>query len=97
MKQQYVNNLRRRRPVKVLGHMPISRDWQEDLIYLLIAAGTDGLAQSKITFKFSLKIDADTVLNELQVLEKQNKVQSFKLGGRGRPKTIWRATTEIMK
>jgi len=83
--------------VQILNRMPLADDWQEKIIQILIEAGTDGIPQSKITFYFSPRYTADEIVNELEVLEAQHKVQKFRVGGRGRPKTVWRATTEIMK
>lgn len=66
---------------------------------MLIEAGTDGIKHYKLVRHFhdNRLIDADEVLNELEVLLAQNKVQKFTTNGRGRPATIWRATTLILK
>jgi len=73
-------------------------DWQEKIVQILIDAGTDGVNQSKITYYFNPNHSADEVLNELEILAAQHKVQKFVVRGqRGAPKTVWRATTEILK
>ena len=76
---------------------PKSLDWQHELKRMLIAAGTEGIQQSRLTYRFHRQAIADEVVDELETLALQHKVQKFMPGGRGRPKTIWRATTEIMK
>lgn len=73
------------------------KDWQEELARMLIDGGTDGVRQSVITKRFTNWRTADELLNELEVLVAQNKAQKFVIHGRGRPVTIWRATTLILK
>lgn len=73
------------------------KDWQEELARMLIDGGTDGVKQSVLTKRFDHWIEADDVVAELVALAAQNRVQKFIIGGRGRPKTIWRATTLILK
>lgn len=64
---------------------------------MLIAAGTDGIKQSRITKRFDHWIEADDLANELEFMAQQQKVQKFITSGRGRPAVIWRATTEMVK
>lgn len=73
------------------------KDWQEEVARMLIEGSTDGVKQSIITKRFDHWVDVDDVVNELEALAAQNKAQKFIIRGRGRPATIWRATTEILK
>lgn len=64
---------------------------------MLINGGTDGVKQSKITKRFDQWVECDMIVNELEALAAQNKAQKFIIRGRGRPATVWRATTLILK
>lgn len=64
---------------------------------MLIAGGTLGVKQSVITKRFEKWVDVDDVVRELEVLAALQKAQKFVVQGRGRPKTVWRATTLILK
>lgn len=88
---------RRTKPVKIMPQIEARLDWQDELIRMLIDAGTDGIKQSKIAKRFDHWIEADDVWAKLEVMAEQHKVQKFKTSGRGRPATIWRATTLILK
>lgn len=88
---------KRSKPLHILTRHEHLLDWQEELKRLLIDAGTDGIKQSKLVKRFDHWKEADDVLAELEVLAIQHKVQKFVTHGRGRPATIWRATTLILK
>lgn len=87
----------RKNPVRIMTRMEPIMDWQEELKFMLIEAGTEGINQTKLTVRFDKWKTADEIRNELEVLAAQHKVQKFIIKGRGRPKTVWRATTEIFK
>lgn len=75
-------------------------DWRSLLVDLLVGAGTTGIKQRDIIHKLQAYADADTLIDELQSLRKQRKVQKFGLpsGPRGgRPATVWRATKLILE
>lgn len=73
-------------------------DWREEIEMMLIEAGTDGVKQIAFTTHLSNYCDADQIVAHLEGLLAQNKVQKFlPITKRGRPPTIWRATTLIME
>lgn len=73
--------------------------WQEQLVDILIAAGTEGLGQREIVKKLENLCLAEDILPELEYLLNCTppKVQKFTVPTKGRPKTVWRATIHIMK
>lgn len=85
------------KPKKLLPRVPAKMDWQDEIRDMLIEAGTDGLKQNIIIKRFDHWIQAEEIIAELEALEAHLKVQRFRVGKRGRPATIWRATTEILK
>jgi hypothetical protein len=72
-------------------------DWQEELVHMLVEAGTDGLMQWIIIKRFEHWILSDEIVPELEMLLHQGKVQRFKVPGKGRPAFVWRATNLITK
>lgn len=75
----------------------VQLEWGEELQSILIEAGTEGVAQAVLTRRFDGRATADELIFELEFLVNQNKVQKFTIRGRGRPRTVWRATTLILK
>lgn len=73
--------------------------WQEGLQRALIEAGTNGLAQREIIKKLENVALAEEIIPELEYLLACDppKVQKFIVKTKGRPKTVWRATTHILK
>ncbi len=85
-----------RKKAKRLPRIAPTLDWQEELVHMLIEAGTVGLTQTAIVKRFeNWKFTAE-LQNELEVLLAQNKVQRFKVPTKGRPAIVWRATTLIL-
>jgi len=75
-------------------------DWQHELTAFLITGGVSGRTQSEISKRFINHARAPQILNELEALMAEDKVQRFDMpthGKRGRPYTVWRATTNILK
>jgi hypothetical protein len=72
-------------------------DWQEELVHILVDAGTVGLTQYQIIKRFDHWILAGQLLNELEILRLQNKVQRFRVPTKGRPAIYWRATNLILR
>ena len=64
---------------------------------LLISAGMSGIAQQRLTTACQHYLKAPDVVTLLEIMHELGMVQRFevKLGTRGRPKTIWRATNSI--
>lgn len=89
--------MKSRKPRQVLSRIQPQMDWEEELARMLIDAGTDGIKQSVVTKRFDKWIEADDVVELLEFWSGEQKVQKFILGGRGRPTTIWRATTLILE
>lgn len=57
-------------------------------------AGATGLTRAQITHSMERLADADQIEEQLKQWQAAQKVDSYTLrGGRGRPKTVWRATT----
>jgi hypothetical protein len=80
-------------------HFAVS-EWQEDLIEVLVNAGTTGLKQSEIVSYFARKASSESLVRELEILHAQQRVQKFmvkKPSGAGRPAVVWRATIHILK
>lgn len=73
--------------------------WQDVLVEFLIEGGTTGWGQREIAKRLENMVDADVMVDELEFLLncKPPKVQKFSVPTRGRPKTVWRATTHILK
>lgn len=73
--------------------------WQEHLQGILIEAGTEGMSQRDIVKKLENVALAEDIIPELEFLLncKPPKVQKFNVPTKGRPKTVWRATTHILK
>lgn len=63
-------------------------DWRDKLADMLIMAGTTGLYQSVIVKRLDGHVGAALLLEHLEALRAENKVQRF-----GKIPTIWRATT----
>jgi hypothetical protein len=64
---------------------------------LLISAGLDGLSQRRITVALQYYMKAQDVVTVLQIMHELGMVQRFEIrtGGKGRPRTLWRATKKI--
>lgn len=74
--------------------------WQEDLIDYLISAGTTGRNTSEILRRFQNRVATDQLTSELESYQVEGRVQKFTYppkGGRGRPTTVWRATTKMVE
>jgi hypothetical protein len=87
------------RPTKILTKYKGVKEWQDTLIEVLLAGGVEGVGQHYITKRMNdqHRISADETLNELEAMANKQQVQKFIVPGRGRPKTVWRATTELLK
>ena len=72
-------------------------DWREWLAQRLIAAGTNGLKQRDLVYPLRDQVEAGEITEHLEVLKELGKVQKFKMKTKGRPATIWRATTLILE
>lgn len=74
-------------------------DWRYELQRFLIAGGTNGHMQTIILQRLQNWIGSDEIKAELEALLLDQKVQKFcpSNNGRGRPKTIWRATTKLLE
>jgi hypothetical protein len=74
--------------------------WQEDLIDYLISAGTVGRNTSEILRRFQNRVASDQITGELESYQVEGRVQKFTYppkGGKGRPTTVWRATTKMVE
>src|SRR5262245_1393698 len=78
-----------------LGYM----DWQLELKRFLIAKGTNGVRQGLITQRFANWCDSAIIVNELETMLIEGKVQKFKVPRTGSTNTptIWRATDKILE
>lgn len=74
-------------------------DWREELIRYLIAGGTTGQKQSEIQRRLAAHARSVEIDIELEGLLASEKVQKFSVpaSGRGKPATVWRATTKILE
>lgn len=75
-------------------------DWQLSLIHFLIAKGVNGCKQRDIVIHLGNHVKAPEIVEELESLREQGKVQKFSVSPKktgGRPATIWRATTKILE
>lgn len=75
-------------------------DWEADVIDYLINAGTVGRDQSDLLRRFQGRARADMITDLLDAHQLEDRVQKFVLlpnGGKGRRKTIWRATTKMVQ
>ena len=78
----------------------IQIDWTDALEQKLIDAGLTGIDHSDILRQFDRRysgVTADDITAHLEALQSEQKVQSFSIPTRGRPKRVWRATTELLK
>lgn len=74
--------------------------WQEDLIDYLISSGTVGRNTSEILRRFQNRVASDQLTSELESYQVEGRVQKFTYppkGGKGRPTTVWRATTKMVE
>lgn len=64
---------------------------------LLISAGMGGLAQRRLTVSCQHYMKADDVVTVLEIMQELGLVQRFEgiREGKGRPKTVWRATRKM--
>lgn len=76
------------------------REWRDELVNYLIAAGTTGRNQNEIGVRFK-QARAAEIEHELEGLMAQDKAQLFLVppqnGRNGRRAKVWRATTKILK
>lgn len=74
--------------------------WQEDLVDYLVSAGTQGRNTSEILRRFQNRVASDQITSELESYQVEGRVQKFTYppkGGKGRPTTVWRATTKMVE
>jgi hypothetical protein len=74
--------------------------WDEQIILFLINAGTIGRTQNEIHLRYGSQIDREQIMNLLETLRDQGKVDRFTVphsSGRGKAKTVWRATTKLLE
>lgn len=74
--------------------------WQEDLIDYMINGGTAGRNQSDILRRFQNRATTDMITSELESYQIEKRMQKFMYppkGGKGRPTTMWRATTKMLE
>lgn len=74
--------------------------WQEDLVDYLISGGTQGRNTSEILRRFQNRVASDQITGELESYQVEGRVQKFTYppkGGKGRPTTVWRATTKMVE
>lgn len=74
--------------------------WQEDLVDYLVSAGTQGRNTSEILRRFQNRVASDQITGELESYQVEGRVQKFTYppkGGKGRPTTVWRATTKMVE
>lgn len=74
--------------------------WQEDLVDYLVSAGTQGRNMSEILRRFQNRVASDQITSELESYQVEGRVQKFTYppkGGKGRPTTVWRATTKMVE
>jgi hypothetical protein len=73
-------------------------DWREELQRFLIAGGILGKKQSQIVTRLNRWTTAKEIVEELEALWHEKKVEKFEVPqqGSGRPSTIWRATTKLL-
>lgn len=74
--------------------------WQEDLIDYLVSSGTQGRNTSEILRRFQNRVASDQITSELESYQVEGRVQKFTYppkGGKGRPTTVWRATTKMLE
>ena len=72
-------------------------DWREWLSQRLIEGGTNGVKQRDLIYPLRDHAEASEITEHLEVLKELGKVQKFKVKTKGRPATIWRATTLILE
>lgn len=74
-------------------------DWREELQRFLITGRTTGRKQTDIVERLQNWATSDLILDELNALRAEEKVQKFRppSNGRGRSPTIWRATTKLLE
>lgn len=73
-------------------------DWEERLVELLLNAGLAGVKQGDLVLALRKKATSDLIVERLELLWEQDKVQRFTVpsGKRGgRPSTYWRATEAL--
>lgn len=74
--------------------------WQEDLVDYLVSSGTQGRNTSEILRRFQNRVASDQITSELESYQVEGRVQKFTYppkGGKGRPTTVWRATTRMVE
>lgn len=74
--------------------------WQEDLVDYLVSSGTQGRNMSEILRRFQNRVASDQITGELESYQVEGRVQKFTYppkGGKGRPTTVWRATTKMVE
>lgn len=79
------------------GHSYI--DWREELQRFLIAGGTNGQPHAAVMRRLVAHAKTAEVQVELDALLELEKIQKFEVPamGRGKPTTVWRATTKILE
>jgi hypothetical protein len=71
-------------------------NWEDFLRDVLIAAGTNGLMQTVLVKRFSQFANAEMLVDILEDLRSEDKVQKFIVPSKGRNATYWRATTKML-
>lgn len=71
--------------------------WQLQLKSDLIRAGTVGIPKAALVQRFRHVVKADALDDWLEHWRSSGKVQKFTKPNRGRPQTIWRATTLMLE
>jgi hypothetical protein len=86
------------KPTKAIERVRPTVDYKEEIEMMLVEGGTDGVKQSVFTASLMNYCTSDEITEYLELLLVQDKVQKFNVTQkRGRPATIWRATTLIME
>lgn len=75
-----------------------SFDWRFSLADLLLRAGPPGMSQAQLTHSMEGLADADALSHQLEEWWIAKCVDRISIkGGRGRPKTVWRATEKLQE
>lgn len=78
--------------------MPIADMMQEELIRIFLLKGINGISHSELMKLFGHHVLKEELMHELDFLLEQDKIQKFMIQSTlGRPKTIYRATENILK
>lgn len=75
-------------------------DWQIDILDWLINAGTVGRDQSELLRRFQGRASSEMITSFLESYHLEQRLQKFVYppkGGKGRRKTVWRATTKMVE